>query len=133
MQDINNNENQQDLSMTKINEKQNSSAVLRPENVKPRTIGVPESVSPKNMHVQVVSLPVSNPQGNSSEQLDKSIQGESADSNYQMKPKVGVNEISLEPPQDPIDFNQRRQSSKHSLKRSTFKVNEGKFRQSLSG
>lgn len=36
-----------DLSKTKIVDKQNSSGMLRFENEKPRTIGVPESVSPK--------------------------------------------------------------------------------------
>jgi hypothetical protein len=73
-----------DQSKTKIIEKQNSSAVLRFENEKPRTIGVPESVSPK--HAKETSHRVAEDLG-SSEQLDQSVQGDSADSNFRLKQK----------------------------------------------
>ena len=77
-------ENVDDQSKTKIIEKQNSSAVLHFENEKPRTIGVPESVSPKNG--KETSHRVGEDAG-SSEQLDQSAQGDSADSNFRLKQK----------------------------------------------
>lgn len=105
-----------DQSKTKIIEKQNSSAVLRFENDKPRTIGVPESVSPKN--AKETSHRVG--ELGSSEQLDQSVQGDSADSNFRLKQKNMAEQEA-----EGLQESQQRRTSKLSLKRSTFKVNEG--------